>query len=322
MTTAPPDLQTTLITVIVTHYNYAQMVGSALQSVLKQSHTNFECVIVDDCSDKENRDAVRLIVAGLNDSRFKLVELSENKGQTNAVFVGLSHSSGEFVSLLDPDDLYMPDFLRKMLRCHLNPCAYASVASCEMGLFRIGGSILTNAYVGFKLDALDEGKLPIYEAMLSDFGFSKFYPPDTTGWLWGTTSSMMFRRDALKALRRDSYMTYTKLHADTYCVFGAHMLGGTLFVDEVLSWRGLHKNNSAEATWVTYINQNRARPDFDDVSEQVKFFAAETLLNNHNFSYLHKRTMAKVLRAHFDTKTTGKLLANYPAADNTLIQHG
>lgn len=307
-----PVPKDTLITVIVTHFNYSYFVGQALHSVARQSHTNFECVIVDDGSDQSHLAQLKLLLTSLDDKRFRVIELAENKGQTFALFEGLRYSSGEFVSLLDPDDLYGSDFLEKMLRCHLNPCVYASVAACEMGLFRIGGSILTNSYVGFKSKALDDEKLMHYEASLSDFGFSTYYPPEATGWLWATTSSLMFRRDALEALRRETYMPNTKVHADTYCVFGAHMLGGTLFVDEVLSWRGLHKDNAAEASWVTNSKQNRHRPSFDDVSTQVKFFAAQTLFENGTVSYMRPYVMGKMLKAHFSTDDVEKLLGLAP----------
>ena len=307
-----PPQEETLITVIVTHFNYAHMIENALRSVAAQSHAAFECIIVDDFSNTQNRNELRHIITNLADPRFKLVELSENKGQINAVFEGLSQSSGEFVSIIDPDDLYEPDFLMKMLKCHLNPCVYTSVAACEMGLFRIGGPVLTRSYVGFKHDAVLANELAKYEASLLDFGFSKFYPPEIPGWLWATTSSLMFRRDALEALRRETYLAHTKIHADTYCVFGAHMLGGTLFVDELLSWRGLHKENSVEVEGVIYSNQNHHRANFDDISSEVKTFAMKTLLENGTFRYLRKKDMANVLRSHFDKKTIAELLTDHP----------
>ncbi len=313
MQTVLPNQDNTLVTIIVTHFNYAHMIETALRSAVDQSHTNFECVIVDDFSNQENRAALRKCFSELGDPRFKLIELKENKGQINAVYEALAQSTGEFVSLLDPDDLYHPEFLRKMLRCHLNPCVYAPVAACEMGLFRIGGSILTNTYVGFKAQAISDEKLLRYEASLLDFGFSCYYGPETTGWIWGTTSSLMFRRDALEALRQEAFSPEQKICADTYCVAGAHMLGGTLFVDELLSWRGLHKDNSVEASVVLSIEQRRQRPTFTDTSQDLKYAAARTILENGSFRNLKTRDFAKVMRAHFSQVDAKKLLAQYPS---------
>ncbi|MEQ1519491.1 MAG: glycosyltransferase family A protein [Usitatibacteraceae bacterium] len=313
-----------LLTVIVTHYNYSDYVHDALASLTCQTHRNFECVIVDDHSEPSHLERLKKIVSELADSRFRILALTENAGQTNAVFEGLHKSTGEFVALLDPDDIYVPSFLAKMLACHLNPVTYAAVASCEMGLFRIGGHKLTNCYVGFKQRALEAGTLPRAEASLSDFGFSAYYPQDTPGWLWGTTSSMMFRRDALEALRRDTYMPDTKVHADTYCVYGAHILGGTLFVDELLSWRGLHKDNAAESPWVVSSKQIRHRPSFVDSSKSIKRFAIETMLENGRAKTIPTKLLASTLDASYSKEEIKSLLQVYPSYEEVraILQPG
>ena len=291
--------QSALITVIVTHFNYADMIGTALSSLLAQSYQQFECIIVDDCSSNEQREQLRQKIASLADERLKLIELPKNLGQTNAIFEGLRQSSGEFVALLDPDDVYAPQFLEKMLRCHLNPCVYAAVASCEMGLFRIGGAKLTSTYTSFKYDSLIDGTLPKKEIQYLDFGFSAYYPPETTGWLWCTTSSMMFRRDALLCLQRESFMPNIKICGDTYCAIGAHMLGGTLFVDETLSWRGIHEDNSVESSKVISSRQRHHKKTFEDMSEEIRFFAAKTLVENGSFRTLPNKVLVNTLRANF-----------------------
>jgi len=301
-----------LVSIIVTHFNYSEFIKNALLSVVQQSHHNFECIIVDDKSQPEHLEKLSSIVAELADPRLKIIALAENAGQTNALFEGLRKCTGEFVALLDPDDIYAQHFLKKMLACHLNSCVYAAVASCEMGLFRIGGPKLTSSYVGFKFTALSAGTLPRMEAMLSDFGFSTYYPPETTGWLWGTTSAMMFRRDALELLRRETYMPGTKVHADTYCVLGAHMLGGTLFVDEILSWRGLHSDNVAESPWVISHKQFRHRPTFVDLTKEIRRLAMETLLSSGHAEQLRVEILAQTLTSHFKRDVVDELLASYP----------
>lgn len=305
-----PSPEDALITVVMTHFNYSEIVDHALASVARQTHANFECVIVDDCSSDMHRMRLRSKVAALDDPRFKLVELPENKGQTNAIFEGIRHGSGEFVSLLDPDDLYAPEFLERMLSCHLNPVTYAAVAGCNMGLYRVGGAILTGGYTDFKQRAMRDGTLPRLEASLFDYGFSVYHPPETVGWLWATTSSLMFRRDALEALRREEYMPDIKICGDTYCVFGCHMLGGTLFRDEVLSWRGVHGGNAVEASWVVSSEQRKQQLDFADPSKKIKHFAMQTLLENRTASYLPDRSLGKVLRAHFADEDVKALLGH------------
>lgn len=304
-----PEVAGVLVTVIVTHYNYSYLVRSALLSVALQSHENFECIIVDDCSEPSHVIKLRQIISELADKRFKLVELQKNAGQTEAIFEGLLHSSGEFVAFLDPDDLYEPLFIEKMLKCHLNSCVYAAVAACEMGMFRVGGSILTRSYVNFKQKAIESGDLPKYEASLFDFGFSKYYPPETVGWIWATTSSMMFRRDALEILRRKTYLKGIKDCGDAYCVYGAHMLGGTLFVDETLSWRGIHKDNAVESSAHFSSFQRRQKTTFVDPAAAMKFLAAQSILENGGIEALRADMLMMTLKSHFSLQLLSELVS-------------
>jgi glycosyltransferase involved in cell wall biosynthesis len=303
-----PSTHDTLVTVIVTHFNYAHVVERALQSVAQQTHRNLECVIVDDGSQPTHLKKLRDVISRLSDKRFRLVPLAKNIGQTAALFEGLRKSTGAFVALLDPDDLYEPHFIETMLRCHLNPVAYAAVAACDMALYRVGGGRLTGTYSRFRKDALADGTLARAEASMLDFGFSKYYPPETPGWLWCTTSSLMIRRDALTCLARRSYMPDLKICADTYCVMGAHMLGGTLFVDQALSWRGIHADNAVEVETLISAEQRRHKPSFVDTSRTIKLFAARTLIENKGFRKLPDATLARVLNGQFSKKELDGLL--------------
>lgn len=314
-----PTLQGALVSVVITHHNYSDVVGDALASVVQQTHGNFECVVVDDGSDAPHRAALRKIVSTLNDRRVRLMELPANKGQTHAFFEGLRETSGEFVTMLDPDDLYEPLFLERMLNCHLNPCIHAPLAACEMGLFRIGGQILSRTYVGFKYDAILTGTLARAEASQMDYGFSTYHPSDKTGWLWGTTSSLMFRRDALEFLRRESYPECIKPSVDAYCAQAVHMLGGTLFLDEVLSWRGIHANNTAESPHVVGGEQNRTRPEFVDRADQVRFDAMDILLQNGAAQVIKPHNLVKTLRAQFTTDALRDLVARHPSLVSVFI---
>ncbi len=306
-----PAVPNVLVTVIVTHYNYSHLVGQALRSVAAQTHRNFECIIVDDGSKAEHVERLRAEVAKLGDKRFRVLALARNMGQTAAVFEGLKKTSGDFVTLLDPDDLYDPEFLATMLRCHLNPVTYAAVAACEMALYRVGGGQLSATYSYFKVHALADGSLPRSEASFLDFGYSKHYPAETPGWLWCTTSSLMFRRDALRCLERKTFIPELRICADAFCVYGAHLLGGTLYVDKALSWRGIHGDNAVESETLISIEQRRHKPEFKDPSQKIKLFAARTIIENGTLRKVKDPKLSQVFNSHFSKSEILELFSGH-----------
>ncbi|HEX6463960.1 MAG TPA: glycosyltransferase family A protein [Vicinamibacterales bacterium] len=100
------------VSVIMPAYNVAPYVGDAIRSALAQTFTDFELIVVDDGS-KDGTAAVVKELA-LRDARIKLVQQS-NRGLAGARNSGLRASRGEFLALLDSDDLWEPTFLAEQL---------------------------------------------------------------------------------------------------------------------------------------------------------------------------------------------------------------
>lgn len=112
--------------VIVPLYNKADYVRRTLESILTQSYTNYEVVIVDDGSTDGSLDVVRDFVRNdgmsrlrlndphaLNDDRLKILTQS-NSGVAAARNNGVAKSHGEYVCFLDADDWWEPNFLEEM----------------------------------------------------------------------------------------------------------------------------------------------------------------------------------------------------------------
>jgi Glycosyl transferase family 2 len=102
-----PDLR---ITVAVSLFNKAAHIGAALDSVLRQSVSDFDIVVVDDGSTDEGPDIVRRLV----DPRITL-HRQANGGVSAARNVALKLARGEFVAFLDADDLWRPRHLEHLL---------------------------------------------------------------------------------------------------------------------------------------------------------------------------------------------------------------
>lgn len=93
------------VCVIMPVYNGEKTIKLALASLLNQSYTNWECVIVNDGS----TDGTRSILDSLKDPRFKVIHLQKNVGRGAARQVCLDNVEGEYLCYLDADDFYHKD---------------------------------------------------------------------------------------------------------------------------------------------------------------------------------------------------------------------
>lgn len=88
------------ITVLMPAFNAADYIGEAIASVLAQSFTGFELLIVDDGSTDETRN----IIKSFSDNRIKLVA-QQNTGVAGALNTGLQHATGKYIARFDADDI-------------------------------------------------------------------------------------------------------------------------------------------------------------------------------------------------------------------------
>lgn len=100
------------VSVIIPVYNGEDSLSISLESLLEQTYSNFEVVIIDDGS----KDGTRDVVGKYNaiDSRFKYI-YQPNSGVSVARNNGMKVSQGEYVCFLDSDDFYENSFIEKMI---------------------------------------------------------------------------------------------------------------------------------------------------------------------------------------------------------------
>ncbi len=99
------------VTVILPVYNRIETVQSSVNSVLNQSYTNFELIIIDDGSD----DGTKELLETLTDERIKILHNPTRKGVSNARNMGLEAASGKYMAYLDSDNLWDPRYLAAMV---------------------------------------------------------------------------------------------------------------------------------------------------------------------------------------------------------------
>jgi glycosyltransferase involved in cell wall biosynthesis len=100
------------VTVVTPAYNVAAYIGEAVDSVVRQTFTDFEYLVVDDGS-ADNSAEVARAHAG-DDPRFRLVP-GEHRGLSAARNAGIREGKGEYIAYLDGDDRWHPRFLERQI---------------------------------------------------------------------------------------------------------------------------------------------------------------------------------------------------------------
>ena len=90
-----------LVSVIIPTFNRADIIRETLDSVLAQTYSNFEAIVIDDGS----ADRTRAVVSAYRDPRIKY-SYKENGGLSSARNAGLDLARGEFIAFLDSDDVW------------------------------------------------------------------------------------------------------------------------------------------------------------------------------------------------------------------------
>ncbi|MFD2760937.1 glycosyltransferase family 2 protein [Lentibacillus juripiscarius] len=103
-----------LISVITPAYNAEEFIGETIESVINQTYSNWEMIIVDDCSSDKTVEHVKRY--SMQDERIKLVELEENSGSAIARNKAMEEARGQYIAFLDSDDLWFPEKLENQLR--------------------------------------------------------------------------------------------------------------------------------------------------------------------------------------------------------------
>lgn len=101
-----------LASVIIPTHNRASMIGRAIDSVLSQTYSNFELLIVSDCS----TDNTEKIVKAYKDSRIQFLKHTESRGASAARNTGIRIAQGKYIAFLDDDDEWTPNKLELQLQ--------------------------------------------------------------------------------------------------------------------------------------------------------------------------------------------------------------
>lgn len=174
-----------VVSVIIPSYNHERYVGEAIESVLAQSVSDFEIVVVDDGSSDDSVNVVKKF----HDNRIRLFS-QNNKGAHQALNRGVSLASAPWTAILNSDDRFRSDKLEKHLALHVahpeweaSACRVRYIAETGAGAKRDG--YLATRYEKYKRVAKDHDSLFVSLLKVNHLI---------------TTSSLFMRRETLRAI--------------------------------------------------------------------------------------------------------------------------
>lgn len=100
------------VSIITPCFNGAKYISETIESVIAQTYAKWEMIIVDDGS---NDNSVEIISQYADRDKRVMLILQENSGSAAARNNGIRHANGQYIALLDADDLWMPEFLEKQI---------------------------------------------------------------------------------------------------------------------------------------------------------------------------------------------------------------
>lgn len=103
-----------LVSIITPYYNSADFITATLDSILAQTYTNWELIVIDDKSTDNTTQIVEQFAQ--KHSNVKLIKLEKNGGVAHARNVGLEHTNGKYIAFLDSDDVWVPEKLSRQIQ--------------------------------------------------------------------------------------------------------------------------------------------------------------------------------------------------------------
>ncbi len=155
-----------LVSVVIPAYNSGRFLDEAVQSVIAQTFTDWECIVVDDGSTEDLSRVEKM------DPRVRLVRQA-NQGPSSARNNGILRAGGDLIALLDHDDLWLPEKLE--VQCRAICAAPDGFCYCAFSIIDEAGAA---AGEGWSTDHAD------YRELVSEDG-----PP--------LNSTLLFRKDAI-----------------------------------------------------------------------------------------------------------------------------
>ena len=129
-----------LVSIIMPTYKQEALMHKAVESIINQSYSNFELIVVDDNKEESYKKANEEYFKALDDKRIVYLQNEENMGSTATRNKGIFSSKGKYITFLDDDDIYDQFKIEKQVTLIAEENAQVSV--CNVALLNESGKII------------------------------------------------------------------------------------------------------------------------------------------------------------------------------------
>ena len=126
------------VSVVIPTYNRTDLLPRAIDSVLNQTYTNLECIVVDGASAEDTQS----VIDEYEDKRLRYFEREQNKNASAGRNTGIEHSHGEYIAFLDDDDEWLPTKIEKQLSAFSRVSSDVGIVYCWMDYIKQSGELV------------------------------------------------------------------------------------------------------------------------------------------------------------------------------------
>ena len=166
-----------LVSIITPSYNSAKYIAETIKSVQNQTYSNWEMIIVDDCSSDNTEELIKEIQ--LTDSRIHFFRLDQNSGSGIARNKGIEYASGNYMTFIDSDDIWFSDFIKnsiEAIQTSKTPFVFSSYRRSNDNLEFVYSDFIVPQKVTYK-DILKSNSISCLTAFLDIKILGKKYMP-------------------------------------------------------------------------------------------------------------------------------------------------
>lgn len=162
-------MQQPKISVIIPTFNRAEIIGQTLDSIINQTYSNWECLVIDDGSKDETEQFLKSYQQ--KDPRFRFLKRSDErmKGASTCRNIGIELANGDFLQFLDSDDLLGSTKFEVQIKA-LKTSSADAIATCKWGGMNVRGTEV-KIYQGLPTYMSTKSPLKLMEVYAKNFTY-------------------------------------------------------------------------------------------------------------------------------------------------------